>query len=191
MKHPLNLFVCFLIPGLILAVGGIYAGVYRFREMPKLMADIERGMVPPGFSMAVPEAGRYTVWLHTSTEYEGESIKHKDRLQDGGRIRIFDKETGKMIDLRTLIKSKRSFGSESAVALGDFETLRGNRTIEVKSSGMTKPAVIGVSPNQMDDSINVLLHLLGIICMTLLFAFVALALLLHRRKKQLDSEPDP
>lgn len=190
MKRPLNLFVCLLVPGLILASGGIYAAAYRFREMPKLMDNIEQGMVPPGFSLELPKSGKYTVWLQTATVFQGVEIDHEDHLQEGGRIHIFNKADGKEISLRTLIKSKRSFGAESAVGLGHFETLRNNLTVEVKGAGITEPAVIGISPNRLGGSIGVLLHLLGIISATLLLSFIALAILLHRRKKQLDSEPD-
>jgi len=189
MKRPLNLLVCLLVPALVLVAGLALAGTYRYRAMPELMKDIAKGMAPPGFSVKLPKAGTYTIWLNTHALFDGDAFDYEDQLQEGGRIFIFDQATGKALDVQTLVLSKRAFGRDTAVSLGNFETLKPNQTIEVKASGLRRPALIGIAPNRLADSMDILLHLLGILCLTCFLAFLILAVLLHRRKRQLEAEP--
>ncbi len=189
MKRPLNLFLCFLAPGLILLAGVFFAGNYRSREMPKLMQDVGTGFAPPGFSVELSDVGKYTLWLRTRTRYGGALEEYDGQLPEGGKVQLFDKVSGKELEVSTK-KSKRSFHGEKAVCLGDFETIRNHQIIEIRASGLANPIVLSVAANRHGDSMSLLFHLLGILCVTLFLAFLALAIPLHRRKKKLEASPE-
>ncbi len=153
------------------------------------MQDAGTGFVPPGFSVELPNAGKYTLWLRTRTQYGGTLEKYDAQLPEGVKVHVFDKVSRKEIGL-LVKKSKRFFHGEKAVCLGDFKTLRNHQIIEIQASGLAKPIVLSVTANRHDDSMSLLFHLLGILCITLFLAFVALAIPLHHRKKQLEASPE-
>lgn len=159
---------------------------YRSRKMPELMQDIEIGVFPTDFSVEIARAGKYTLWLHTKTVYEGKAYEQENQLPEGVTVHVYDKVNGKEIELLP-VKSKRSFQGEKAVSIGDFETAKINQIIEIKASGLVDALVIGVAPNRSNESLSLLFHLLGTVCLTLLPAFVILAVLLNRRRKQLQA----
>ena len=190
MKRPLNLVICLLVPTLILLVGAFSAMSYLYKERPNLMEESGRGLIPPGFEVGLSEAGKYTIWLHTYTVYEGNAYEHEERLPEGGEVHIFDKKDGKMYELSKWVQSKKRFGSESAISLGSFETLTINRTIEVRGVGMRTPVVVSIAPNKLNDSMRVMVRVIGIACVTLFLAITALIILLHRRQNQLKEESE-
>ena len=184
MKRPLNLFFCFLIPAALLVTGWFYGAGYRSRHMPELMKDIGQGMAPPGFIVPLPEKGKYTLWLATASMIDGRSYTHSGDLPEEAKFQLVEKNTGRGIELFPL-KSKRKFQGEKAVSIADFEIAEPYQNIEVKATGLKSPVLLSIAPDRRDASINLLLHLLGTISVTLFLAFVSLAVLLHHRKKQI------
>lgn len=188
MKRPLSLVLCFLVPIVILLVGTIFAGIYGYQEIPKLYEETAKGLAAPGFNAVLEKPGKYTVWLHTYTVFEGTAYESGDRLPGGGKVHVFEADSNREFDLISWTSASKSFGSETAVSLGTFESFRPGQAVEVRSSGMSRPVVVSLAPVKLQMTFRVILTISGIMIVSLFCAIVALIVLLHRRKEQIDSE---
>ncbi len=185
MKRPLNLVICLLIPFVIFVAGLVFGAVRVVKALPELTAEAARGVMPGVIEFSIAEPGRYTVWLHTVTNFEGKAYEHEDRLPAGGEVLIYNKESGSALDLYQGLNATKTINRDSAVAIGAFETAQPNQVLEIRSSGISDPLVVSVAPGKMRDVFGLVMQALGILCITLLVAIVTLILLLHRRQKQL------
>lgn len=188
MKRPLNLVVCFLVPIVILLIGGIYAVTYWYQSAPRLMEEVGRGVVPSGFPVTVDKPGKYTVWLNTYTVFEGKGYEHSDELPAGAEVLIFDQGKGGRLEMNQWVLSKRKFEGQTAVSLGTFDLLKPNTVLEVRSTGIKEPVVISISPNRAGESVQVALHLVSVVAISLTLAVASLIILLHRRQRAMREE---
>ena len=151
MKRPLSLVLCLLVPVVIFLVGGIFAAIFLFKEVPALARENGRGLVPPGFTAEITEAGSYTVWLHTNTVYEGNAYEHGDRPPTGSKIILNDQRNNHPITINPILtNATKSMGSDTAVAVGTFAS-GGNTTVEVLGTGFAQPAVLSIAPQKIGD----------------------------------------
>ncbi|NNE91059.1 MAG: hypothetical protein HKN23_05385, partial [Verrucomicrobiales bacterium] len=156
---------------------------------PKLARESGRGLVKPGFTATLDEPGKYTVWLHTYSVIDGTAYEHGDRLPTGAEVVLTEQPGNRPVVLnRSIMASSKSFGADTAVAVGTFES-RGGVTIEVGGTGFPKPAVLSVAPQKIGDSFRVILTIAGILIACLFFAIVSLIILLHRRAKMVAQNP--
>lgn len=186
MKRPIPLLVCFSIPLLLFLIGSAFAGIYGFREIPKLRDDTGRGLVPPGFETTLEGAGRYTLWLQSRGEIGDEFHRGSESLPPGGRIYLYDAESGREISVGKWLQSTRTLGHERAVSLGTFSSVRAGQVIEVKGTGLAKPVLIGIGPENTGRVLRVVFTLLGIMALTLSASLVCFFVLLHRRNRAIN-----
>lgn len=187
MRRPLSLIVCFLIPGIVLLLGFVFAGIYGFREIPKLVEESGRGQVPEGFEIELRDPGKYTLWYHVREKEPvsdlGESL---EGLPPGARVLVYDAETKNEIEMVKWLSATKNIGGEASVSLGTFDVLAPGKKVFVKGTGFQKSAVVSISPANMTSSIRVVLVLLAIVVGTLALAILLFLLLLHRRRKTLE-----
>lgn len=185
MRGPLSLIVCFLIPGIVLLLGFVFAGVYGFREIPKLVEESGRGQVPDGFEIELGDPGKYTIWYHVR-ETVSAADENLESLPPGARIHVYDAETKNGIEMVHWLSATKNVGGETSISLGTFNVLVPNKKVFVKGTGFREPAVVSISPANMTSSIRVVLVLLAIVIGTLALAILLFLLLLHRRRKTLE-----
>ena len=182
MTRPIHLFVCFLIPFVLLLIGAVSAGVYGFREIPQLLDETARGMVPKGFVVRLEDPGKYTVWLHERGSIGVDFYRGSDQLPPGGSISVYDVVSGREIEVKKWMNSTKTIGHERAVSLGSFVSDKEEQNVEIKGSGISKPVLIAVSRANTARVIGVVCTLLGIVLVALVLSIGAFLWLLHRRK---------
>jgi|GEM_PF-676362 len=188
MKRPLSLVICFLVPLLILVVGLVAGGVVGYRAIPPLFAETGRGLAPPGFTVELPDPGKYAVWFYSYGILDGQGYESSEGLPSGARVHVHDIVGDRPLPLVDWLAASRSFAGESAVSVGMFETARPGRPVEIRVSGLSRPAVVGVAPVRLAEVFRTILQLVGILVLSLFFAVVALIVLLHRRSRQVAAE---
>lgn len=187
MTRAIPLFACFILPLVLLLIGAVFAGVYGFREIPRLLDENARGMVPQGFVAQLDERGKYTIWLHERGQIGIEFYRGSDELPPGGNISVYDEASGGEIEVRKLMNSTKTLGHERAVSLGSFSIDREGQRVEIKGSGLSKPVLISVSPENTAKVIQVICSLLGIVFLALVLSIGTFLWLLHRRNHAIES----
>lgn len=186
MKRPPSLLLCFFFPFLLLLGGLSFGGMFAYREIPPLLEETARGMVPEGFQVTAVEPGKYTVWLQVWGQI-GERFHHgEETLPPGAKIYLFDESSGREVKVANWVSATRNVGHEKAVSLGTFQTVRPDQTILVKGTGFRQPVLVSVSPTNTGAVLRVVLTLLGIIAITLTASIIFFISLLHRRQRILE-----
>ncbi|MDF1849388.1 MAG: hypothetical protein P1U85_01045 [Verrucomicrobiales bacterium] len=188
MRRPIPLLVCFAIPLLLLIIGAAFAGVYGFREIPKLLDETARGMVPQGFVAQLGSPGKYTVWLYERGQIGAEFYRGTEKLPPGARIYLYDEASGREMEVSKWLNSSKTLGHERAVSLGSFSGLREGQRVEVKGSGFSKPVLISIAPENTGRVLRVVFILLGMILLALSVSITVFLVLLHRRNQAIESE---
>lgn len=186
-RRPLSLAICLLVPFVILLLGLGFAGWKAVKASTELGREDGRGVVPPGFTVEVSEAGKHTVWLHTSTIFEGQAYESGSRLPAGAKLLLTDESTGDAIDLTTYMSASKSFGNDRAVSLGTFQLLSPTR-ISVMGTGIQNPVIISIAPEKMPEVFKTVIQVGGIAALSIFLAILTLIVLLHRRQKAIQAE---
>ncbi len=186
-RRPLSLAICLLVPFVILVLGLGLAGWQGYQASIDLRKENGRGLVPPGFTVEIAEAGKHTLWLHTYTVFEGEAYESGDRLRPGAKLLLVDESTGEAIDLNPYVSARKSMGAERAVSLGTFEVGKPTR-LGIMGSGFPDSAVLSVAPVKLAQVFRTIAEVGGIAALTLFAAILALIVLLHRRQKSMEAE---
>ena len=186
-RRPLSLVVCLLVPFVILVVGLGSAGWQAYHSFREVIREAGRGVVPPGFSVEITESGKHTVWLHTYTIFEGQSYESGGHLPPGAKLVLTDESSGPAIALNSFLSATKSFGSETAVSVGTFET-RAPTRVRVMATGIQSPVVLSIAPEKMREVFGAFLKVGGTVILTLFLAIVSLIVLLHRRQKMMRAE---
>lgn len=188
MKRPVPLFICLAVPLIVFLIGASLASVYGFREIPKLLDESARGLVPEGFEASLDRPGKYTVWLQVRGAIGNHFHRGPEKLPPGARIYLYEAESGREIEVIKWLQATKNIGHEHAIALGTFRVGREGQRVEVRGSGLSRPVLISISPENTGRVIQVILSLLGIFALTLSVALGCLFLLLHRRNRALAAE---
>jgi len=185
MTRPLSLITCILAPAAILLTGLIFAGVYGYHEFPKLASESGRGVIPPGFDLALEKPSNYTIWLHTYSVFDGQAYEHDEKMPPGAFVFITDKRSGKKVTISPPFGSmSKTSNNDSAIVIGKFDTYRATE-IEVIGRGFKNTAVISIAESNIGTSMKVIMNFIGIIIGSLSAALFALIVLLHRRNRML------
>lgn len=189
MNRPVSLLNCFLFPIIVLIVGVILSGFYAFQTIPETFADDNRGVVPPKLTVSLDQPGKYSLWIYSVGNFEGQTYEIGEKLPTGARIHVIDGATGDFLPLDGLIKQNKSLRGQSAFLIGTFQTGIPNQEVQVIASGIGAKAVVGISSKNMSDMINVYIAIFGIFIISLFLAISLLVLMLHHRKKQILEQP--
>lgn len=188
MRRPIPLLICFAIPLILLLIGAAFAGMYGFREIPKLLDETARGMVPPGFVAVLGPPGKYTVWHYERGQIGEKFHRGGESLPPGGRIYLYDQASGREIDVSKWLASTKTLGHERATSLGSFSSVRAGQRVEVKGTGLAKPVLISIAPENTSRVLKVVFILLGIILLSLSVAITTFLVLLHRRNQAIEAD---
>ncbi|MEM9280619.1 MAG: hypothetical protein AAGA96_02225 [Verrucomicrobiota bacterium] len=184
-RKPMPLFVCFVLPSLILAAGLTAAGYYGFGRIPELIKEHARGMLPRGFETSLSDPATYTVWLSVP-EAEADSIS-PESLPPGGRLYIFDANSGRELPLSQWVPAVKYAGGEKSVSIGSFQTLRSDQKVEFKGTGFEEPFEVSIAPANTKQIVGVVLSVFVIVCVSLTVAITALIALLHYRQRRIEA----
>lgn len=188
MNRPVSLLNCFLFPIIVMLGGVILSGFYAFQTIPETFADDERGLVPPRFTITLETPGRYSLWVYSSGEFEGQRYEAGTELPAGARIHVIDSATGDFLQLNNWLTQNKSINGQKAFLVGTFETGIPNQEVQIVGSGIGEKVVVGISSKNMSDMVNVYLAIFGIFVISLFIAVSILVVMLHRRKKQVLAE---
>lgn len=188
MKIP-SLLLCFGFPITILVAGFSLAGLFGFRNIPQLMSEVGRGDVHAGFELSLETPGRYTVWSVLTEDAPARAIKvERLGLPPGARVYLYDVESGREIALTKLLQQKKSYGGETSVSLGTFDTRVPDQAVEFKGTGIRRETTVSVTPENTSLAVQVFLMLLGIVLVSIAVAIFLFIFLIHRRQRALSNE---
>lgn len=190
-RRPISLITCLLAPFVILVAGVTFAGVQWAGTRPDPADESGRGPLPPGFSAEIGEHGKHAVWLHSHAVHQGQTYESSEKLPDGADVVVIEEISGKTLELSPLLGPPvfRRMGSDVAVAIGTFMPVR-HGPVTVRGRGFPNPVVLSVAPVHLAESMGVLLSIVGILILSIFLSLVCLIVLLHRRKKMIEAEPE-
>ncbi|MEM1441210.1 MAG: hypothetical protein AAGF67_02640 [Verrucomicrobiota bacterium] len=170
------------IPFLIILIGVSSAAFIAVKQIPALLEETNRGLLPEGFEVRLPAAGDYTLWLHEKGRFGGEMYRSTGEVPPGAKIFLFESASGREIDLKKEVSAEKNLGEDRAISLGVFKGEREGQKIEIKSTGLNSDLLLSISQSSSRQIMGMVILIAGILLGSLVLATIFFIQLVRRRK---------
>ncbi|MDF1658324.1 MAG: hypothetical protein P1U58_11980 [Verrucomicrobiales bacterium] len=167
---------------IILLAGVSIAAAIAVKRIPPLLAEVDRGLLPPNFEVTLSSVGEYTLWLHLKGRLGNQLHHGSGELPPGAKVFLFDASSGREISLDKKVSAEKNMGEDKAISLGVFRSEREDKTIEIKSSGLNSEVLLSVSPTSSRQVMEIVVLIAAVIVGSLILSTLIFVQLMRRRQ---------
>lgn len=186
MGKPTPFLLVLGVPVFVLLLGFSTATWIAVKQIPSLLEETGRGVLPDGFEVVLPDTGDYTLWLHEEGRFGNEIYQGAGEVPPGGKIYLFESASGREIELKEQVSAEKNLGEDRAVSLGVFTCEREGKTIEVKGTGLNSKLLLSISHSSSRQIVSIVLVVAGIVLGTLILATILFIQLVRRKVASLS-----
>lgn len=178
------IFLVLGLPFFVLLAGVCAAAWIAVKQIPGLLEETDRGVLPGEFEVTLPTTGDYTLWLHMQGRFGNEMYHGSGEVPPGGKVFLFDSATGREVELRKEVNAEKNLGEDRAVSLGVFTGDRAGQKIEIKGAGLNSELLLSISHTSSRQILGIVILIAALIMGALVFATILFIQLVRRRQRE-------
>lgn len=174
-----------LIAGIVLFVIAAFIFPFSFLfHLLKMDREQDQFQIPGTHRVELSEAGKYVLWNHTQTIFEGKTYHRPGALPDGLQITVTDSQN-RLLPLTPDSSTSSSSGDSVTKRSVATFTITEPTSVEVKVSGDSEAYIFSVAKSQLEFF---LFSFFGVAILSIIFSALSFGLVIWGVVKMLKKE---